>query len=221
MTAFGTSPGAPRVAARLQLGAVGTGASVAGRSRFPRSNGCCGRSTTSSGLASRGRSPLPGPIRKIRARRPASSSKRPASWGPTSSASASSSPRTCTGGPQCRAPLRHRAGQAHALPSLSNRAEQRLGHRVRPHLSRARRDLHRARRFRTRPRLGRPTSSTRSATQTCSTFRIALKAGFGELGRHGSIIHPEHGPLFRMGSVLSSAPMAVGCSHRRGHRRVL
>jgi ferredoxin len=37
---------------------------------------------------------------------------------------------------------------------------------------------------------------------------IALKAGFGELGRHGSIIHPEIGPLFRMGSVVTSIEMA-------------
>ena len=36
---------------------------------------------------------------------------------------------------------------------------------------------------------------------------IALKAGFGELGRHGSIIHPELGPLFRMGSVATSIEM--------------
>jgi epoxyqueuosine reductase len=33
---------------------------------------------------------------------------------------------------------------------------------------------------------------------------IGLKAGFGELGRHGSIIHPKLGPLFRMGSVITS-----------------
>ena len=38
---------------------------------------------------------------------------------------------------------------------------------------------------------------------------IALKAGFGELGRHGSIIHPTLGPLFRMGSVATSIPMTV------------
>lgn len=38
---------------------------------------------------------------------------------------------------------------------------------------------------------------------------IGLKAGFGELGRHGSIIHPELGPLFRMGSVITSIPMAT------------
>lgn len=36
---------------------------------------------------------------------------------------------------------------------------------------------------------------------------LAIKAGFGELGRHGSIIHPEFGPLFRIGSVLTSLPL--------------
>lgn len=36
---------------------------------------------------------------------------------------------------------------------------------------------------------------------------IGLKAGFGELGRHGSIIHPKIGPLFRMGSVITSIEM--------------
>ncbi len=38
---------------------------------------------------------------------------------------------------------------------------------------------------------------------------IGLKAGFGELGRHGSIIHPRLGPLFRMGSVITSMPLAI------------
>jgi epoxyqueuosine reductase QueG len=38
---------------------------------------------------------------------------------------------------------------------------------------------------------------------------IGLKAGFGELGRHGSIIHPRLGPLFRMGSVATSLPLAI------------
>ena len=36
---------------------------------------------------------------------------------------------------------------------------------------------------------------------------IGLKAGFGELGRHGSIIHPKLGPLFRMGSVITSVDL--------------
>jgi epoxyqueuosine reductase len=38
---------------------------------------------------------------------------------------------------------------------------------------------------------------------------IGLKAGFGELGRHGSIINPRLGPLFRMGSVATSMPLAI------------
>lgn len=38
---------------------------------------------------------------------------------------------------------------------------------------------------------------------------LALKAGFGELGRHGSIIHPTMGPLFRLGSVITSMPLAI------------
>ncbi len=38
---------------------------------------------------------------------------------------------------------------------------------------------------------------------------IGLKAGFGELGRHGSIIHPKLGPLFRMGSVITNLKMEI------------
>jgi len=38
---------------------------------------------------------------------------------------------------------------------------------------------------------------------------IGLKAGFGELGRHGSIIHPTLGPLFRMGSVATTVALAI------------
>lgn len=38
---------------------------------------------------------------------------------------------------------------------------------------------------------------------------LALKAGFGELGRHGSIIHPKMGPLFRLGSVITSMPLQI------------
>jgi len=36
---------------------------------------------------------------------------------------------------------------------------------------------------------------------------IGLKAGFGELGRHGSIINPKLGPLFRMGSIITDMPL--------------
>jgi epoxyqueuosine reductase len=58
---------------------------------------------------------------------------------------------------------------------------------------------------------------------------IGLKAGFGELGRHGSIIHPTLGPLFRMGSVATSLPLAIDhpvdagiakfCDHCRACRK--
>jgi ferredoxin len=38
---------------------------------------------------------------------------------------------------------------------------------------------------------------------------LAIKAGFGELGRHGSIIHPQWGPLFRLGAVTTDFPLAI------------
>ena len=50
---------------------------------------------------------------------------------------------------------------------------------------------------------------------------IGLKAGFGELGRHGSIINPKLGPLFRMGSVATSIELDGRPSYRCGHREVL
>ena len=37
----------------------------------------------------------------------------------------------------------------------------------------------------------------------------ALACGFGELGKHGSIINPELGSAFRLGAVLTNAPFAV------------
>ncbi len=36
----------------------------------------------------------------------------------------------------------------------------------------------------------------------------ALACGFGELGKHGSIINPEFGSAFRLGAVLTDAPFA-------------
>src|SRR4029078_11537578 len=50
---------------------------------------------------------------------------------------------------------------------------------------------------------------------------IGLKAGFGELGRHGSIIHPKLGPLFRMGSVATSPPMAIRDPYGRATGQLL
>ncbi|MFK7730602.1 MAG: 4Fe-4S dicluster domain-containing protein [Pseudomonadales bacterium] len=36
----------------------------------------------------------------------------------------------------------------------------------------------------------------------------AIECGFGELGKHGSIINPEFGSAFRLGAVLTDAPIA-------------
>lgn len=37
----------------------------------------------------------------------------------------------------------------------------------------------------------------------------ALECGFGELGKHGSLINPEFGSAFRLGAVLTDAPFQV------------
>ena len=37
----------------------------------------------------------------------------------------------------------------------------------------------------------------------------ALECGFGELGKHGSLINPEFGSAFRLGAVLTNAPFAT------------
>ena len=37
----------------------------------------------------------------------------------------------------------------------------------------------------------------------------ALECGFGELGKHGSLINPEFGSAFRLGAVLTNAPFAA------------
>jgi len=37
--------------------------------------------------------------------------------------------------------------------------------------------------------------------------RLAMKAGIGELGRHGCIINPQLGSLFRLGDVITSRPL--------------
>lgn len=37
----------------------------------------------------------------------------------------------------------------------------------------------------------------------------ALECGFGELGKHGSLINPEFGSGFRLGAVLTNAPFAT------------
>jgi len=38
---------------------------------------------------------------------------------------------------------------------------------------------------------------------------IAIDCGFGELGKHGSLISRDHGSNFRLGSVVTDLPLAV------------
>jgi epoxyqueuosine reductase len=44
----------------------------------------------------------------------------------------------------------------------------------------------------------------------------ALKAGFGELGKHGSIITPEFGSSFRLSAVLTDAPLPLNGPRAHG-----
>ena len=44
----------------------------------------------------------------------------------------------------------------------------------------------------------------------------ALEAGFGELGKHGSLINPEFGSGFRLGAVLTDAPFATTAKREFG-----
>ncbi len=44
----------------------------------------------------------------------------------------------------------------------------------------------------------------------------ALACGFGELGKHGSIINPEFGASFRLSAVLTDAPFAVTSPRESG-----
>src|SRR3546814_11594938 len=44
----------------------------------------------------------------------------------------------------------------------------------------------------------------------------ALACGFGELGKHGSIIDPEHGSAFRLACVLTDAPLVADAPREFG-----
>ena len=46
-------------------------------------------------------------------------------------------------------------------------------------------------------------------TGTILMIPPALECGFGELGKHGSLINAEFGSAFRLGAVLTDAPFAV------------
>ncbi len=52
-------------------------------------------------------------------------------------------------------------------------------------------------------------AATGPLTGAIAMIPPALACGFGELGKHGSIINPEFGASFRLSAVLTDAPFAV------------
>lgn len=59
-------------------------------------------------------------------------------------------------------------------------------------------------------RLGWPADPvTGPMTGSVALIPPAIACGFGELGKHGSIINPEFGASFRLSAVLTDAPFAV------------
>ena len=48
-----------------------------------------------------------------------------------------------------------------------------------------------------------------SLNDTALTIPMAVQAGLGELGRHGLLITPEHGPCVRLAKILTDMPLAV------------
>jgi epoxyqueuosine reductase len=53
-------------------------------------------------------------------------------------------------------------------------------------------------------------------TSQVAMIPAALACGFGELGKHGSIIHPRYGSSFRLSAVLTDAPFEPTPPSRHG-----
>lgn len=53
-------------------------------------------------------------------------------------------------------------------------------------------------------------------TGALAMIPAALAAGFGELGKHGSIINPEFGASFRLSAVATDAPLPLDVSQKHG-----
>ena len=51
---------------------------------------------------------------------------------------------------------------------------------------------------------------------TLTMIPAAIAAGFGELGKHGSIINPEFGSSFRLSAVLTDAPLPLSNRYLMG-----
>ncbi|MBT7759340.1 MAG: hypothetical protein HN732_18565, partial [Rhodospirillaceae bacterium] len=59
-----------------------------------------------------------------------------------------------------------------------------------------------------REELGYPAVAHHNGSFQIQAIPVFLEVGFGELGRHGSVIHPELGANFRPGFVTTDLPVA-------------
>lgn len=62
----------------------------------------------------------------------------------------------------------------------------------------------------------RAEAATGPMTGAIAMIPPALACGFGELGKHGSIINPEFGASFRLSAVLTDAPLMTTPSQNHG-----
>jgi ferredoxin len=69
---------------------------------------------------------------------------------------------------------------------------------------------------RIRLELGFPAWAHHNGVTQIQAIPVLYHAGFGELGKHGSLINPRYGAHFRPGFVTTDAPLAVDAPRRFG-----
>jgi len=67
-----------------------------------------------------------------------------------------------------------------------------------------------------RTELGYPAWAHHNGSFQIQAIPVFYQVGFGELGRHGSLIHPELGANFRPGFVTTDLPLAYDAPHEFG-----
>lgn len=67
-----------------------------------------------------------------------------------------------------------------------------------------------------REELGYPALAHHNGSFQIQAIPVFYEVGFGELGRHGSLIHPELGSNFRPGFVTTDLPVAYDTPHEFG-----
>jgi hypothetical protein len=179
-------------------------AAVGGRSiRIPEVTDLLQRSSITSIRASTVKVAADAPGVFLPRRGRAASKEKRSSSVPISSAFARSSRATCIAARVIDREVRHRGRTAHALARVSGRALEGVSDRMPARVLHPRRDGDSTRCY------------IRSIGYACKVehpigdsdllhIPIGLKAGFGELGRHGSNHSTDARPAVRMGSVITS-----------------